>query len=251
MTLTRKGFTLIELLVVVAIIAILAAMLLPALQGAKEKSKRSLCMSNLRQYGLAAGSYAIDWSGWFPPSNANRPFQIELATYNLYGTTPNISGCPSSTGKRLSSMMFPGADPSYVPGSTFSPWISDGTNRWTTYCRYAGWNPTNAACCTATFNWPGIGNTPLLSINNIASPTETVIASDWNEMDPTMGASSTDIANHATRMTRWSSIGDPGYADGLWVGENELFGDGHVEWVKTSDLKVRVTQSGGVQFRAR
>ncbi|OGV71687.1 MAG: hypothetical protein A3K19_20620 [Lentisphaerae bacterium RIFOXYB12_FULL_65_16] len=75
----RHPFTLIELLVVIAIIAILASLLMPALQSAKARSKSLLCISNLRQCMIAVQGYANDtdapavgWSGTVQRRHNNR-----------------------------------------------------------------------------------------------------------------------------------------------------------------------------------
>lgn len=69
-----SGFTLIELLVVIAIIALLMAILMPALNRAKAQAREMACRSNLKQIGLAAQMYADVWAGYVPRGiNASNP----------------------------------------------------------------------------------------------------------------------------------------------------------------------------------
>jgi prepilin-type N-terminal cleavage/methylation domain-containing protein len=62
----RRGFTLIELLVVIAIIAILAAILFPVFARARAKARETVCLSNLKQVGLALTCYTTDYDETFP-----------------------------------------------------------------------------------------------------------------------------------------------------------------------------------------
>lgn len=218
-----KGrFTLIELLVVVAIIAILAAMLLPALASARRRAKELTCMTNLRQCGTVLVFYAEDNDGRFVPCA-------------FYGGSPHMLRRTATFG-----------GPYYLP-PYLAPYIGD----------FALWKcPTidvpniddpvyvttnNASNSYGNFfyflgrsdpDFQGKGPVPG-TMSGIAEGGDWVAMQDLMSFYPATGLFR---SNHGkgTLVT----FQDPfsRYVEGIPYGANVMFADTHVEWRRTSDL---------------
>jgi prepilin-type N-terminal cleavage/methylation domain-containing protein/prepilin-type processing-associated H-X9-DG protein len=161
----RRGFTLIELLVVVAIIAILAAMLLPALRNAQESSRNSKCLSNLRQIILAVGMYQQDNDDRFPAWYAYE--------YDGSGT---LIAAPSWAG--YLARIVPGMDSKFAPRRDQNvfhcPTIAKTLHVYNISTLTVWTWPT---VYTANINLLGNG-VPPLKLSQVRKPSETVFCGD-------------------------------------------------------------------------
>lgn len=108
----KRRFTLVELLVVIAVIALLAGMLLPALGMVRGKARTANCLSNLKQMGYAMDSYSCDWSDFMPlgcsdmmGSDNSRWYGVRASRDSAYdpstgylspylGSSQRVAGCP-------------------------------------------------------------------------------------------------------------------------------------------------------------
>ncbi len=152
-----KKFTLIELLVVIAIIAILAAMLLPALNKARENGKRISCLNQMKQLGVATLAYTGDFDDYLPPYESTNEYGFDYRLRSYLGLPDDaryvsqgakrykICNCPSNQTKVSSG----------VPRSYSIAW------------KPSSWQPTTttAACGQKTSKIPA-ASTTLLYIEN-------------------------------------------------------------------------------------
>jgi prepilin-type N-terminal cleavage/methylation domain-containing protein/prepilin-type processing-associated H-X9-DG protein len=213
------AFTLIELLVVIAIIAILAAMLLPALAKAKERGKRSSCMSNLRHVGLACQMYANENNDRLPNNNgANWPWDLTDSARNALlnqGFARDILYCSSWSRQNK--------DQAWA-GNVFNGYTAIGYL--VTFPGTAGLIPTNINLRMSITSIPV--NLPI----PLPPPSQRELAAD--------ATISQAAAPNVFTLQLTGSPGRPAHMDGPRpAGGNILFLDSHVQWRKFNVMRIR------------
>jgi prepilin-type N-terminal cleavage/methylation domain-containing protein len=186
-----KGFTLVEMLVVIAVIAILAALLLPAISAAKRKAQRTVCVHNLRQINLGIRMYADDSRDASPtPSGAGLTSTNIITLYSGYKALMKnyvgLNGASSSRDKLFQ-----------CPADTFYPnWIvavvpppyyfvqkslyDDPSWDFSSYAFNGGDNkPRKFGRLTSTY--PGLGNVKLTAVKH---PSRTVLVGEVSAFIP-------------------------------------------------------------------
>lgn len=222
----RKGsFTLIELLVVIAIIAILAAMLLPALNKARETARGIKCAGQLKSIGMAEAMYENDWNGYFTPSMsvpANCPFPANSAYWDRWYTL--IRGYMNKN-KGASGVLSSEKQKDFYCDSNL-PLLYPGACHGDTYSGFA----TNYAWNYSVFGNQNPGAIAVTLKNNIMKqPARTGLVWDGGGLNATTGGQSNQyMAGDIAHIRPWDSANNTiGFNHNKTA--NALFADKHVK----------------------
>lgn len=202
-----NGFTLIELLVVIAIVAILSAMLVPAIRQAQESARRSMCLSNLRQIGVGCQVYVEDHEDQYPHVGWTAP--EHRGWWETLAEVLNVDGW--QRGVKLSPLFDCPSAQEKTPG--WYGW-GYGYNHQLELVKANGWPSASA---WKTHRWK------MTRSREVVRPANTVLFMDLSHGMATHGGY---IQNPASWLHSDYWLKHP--HDG---GDNFAWADGHVSWV--------------------
>jgi type II secretory pathway pseudopilin PulG len=223
--------------VVIAVIAILAALLLPALGRAKASAHRALCASNMRQWGLALNLYANDYRNFFPPNpdgvdvswcgQTVQKFWADYLIRQRRGREKDnfhLIFCPTQKYLRDADVAILDEQGRALCGYFFLPYRDTNTTKWLYNSQgFGGWAGKKK------FN-ADYKDAPLLMDLKLAAGTVGPDGRNAKVMEGGWG--SPPISSHVLRG------GEP-------AGGNFLFEDGHVRWYRSREVDVGSTSSTG------
>ncbi len=215
-----RAFTLVELLVVILIIAVLAALMLPAFARAKEAGYRTRCLSNLRQLGVSMLSCAMDNDHKYPSNKGGSwPWDVSMALADSlvkkYGATRGLFYCPAQPNQN-----------------------SEKTWNFTSGYRVTGftWLITESPQVPTQYM-----QTSSLSTEDAPSPQTEILAdavlSENGTYSNVNGGNAVNRSNHMDLAGKFPT------------GANILFKDGHVQWREFAEMQKRPKKFGNPQFQ--
>ena len=241
MKIAVERFTLIELLIVIAIIAILAALLLPALNKARDTAKFTVCSSNLKQCATTLFCYSSDDSaGYFPPDSmtqysGNWP-SGNIASYSLSYLDSYVPGgkcfyCPAATDYESAHLI---KWPTLINYCYVG--FCNNTNLWYKPFPLAGYEDRNNTHWVGSMYRTSISTIPTWDNRNL-SPSQATLMGD--RMRGGIGTNSPAVcyllnANHLRKSCAHNEYGYAYYV----IGRNRLLGDGHVEYLRGWEEKI-------------
>jgi prepilin-type N-terminal cleavage/methylation domain-containing protein/prepilin-type processing-associated H-X9-DG protein len=236
----KSAFTLIELLVVIAILSILAAILFPVFARARENARRTSCLSNLKQLGLAAMQYTQDYdenypAGFFSTTSSHTPpdgyFWVNYLWFwpqilHPYHKSTQVFYCPSAPVTPLNST-----------GRPAPYWGNYGANRLV----MRGSGATEAVVSLAAI--PAASTTYLMmdSGNYILSIASATAPRGSYDYVPGLG----DLGLTAASPALLTDLPKDFQSGRHFGGVNVAFADGHAKWVKTSEVLAQARACGG------
>ena len=225
-----RGFTLVELLVVIAIIGILAAILFPVFARARENARRTSCLNNLKQIGLAIMQYTQDYDERYPASFDGKMSPLTYVTQSIPGTPGrkfNFNGLGTINRRSWMDLIFP-----YVKSVQVFECPSQPDSATVSNAASYGYSGAIGGYDNDRYAIPGGWG-----LRNIGNPLSLVVR-------PAQVAMVVDRQSHySIGNLPYSFANNPDVAAGNnksysphFMGTNVCFADGHVKWMKTSQI---------------